>query len=129
MKQSEKITGVLVDVKAGTVKETTLDANLDSYYSALNCSCIDIVSRRLGPYRFDIICDDEGLLTDNPRISGIDPQGLPALVGNLFFCRHDSNGNITSLTPAECAFILSRAYPICSQTTGERWKAIVRLSY
>ena len=79
MNKPEKITGVLVDVNAGTVKEATIEANLDSYYKALNCDCIDIVVRSLGPYRFDIICDDEGLLKDNARMSATDPHGHPML--------------------------------------------------
>lgn len=129
MKQIEKITGVLVDVNTGTIKETTIEASLDNYYSVLDCRCIDITTRFLGPYQFDIICDDEGLLTANPRVSAVDPYGDPALVGNLFFCHHDEEGRLTSLLPGEADFILSRAYPVRSRHTGECWKAIFRLSY
>ena len=129
MNESRKITGVLVDVNAGTVKETTIEANLNSYYKILDCTCIDIVVRRLGPYQFDIICDDEGLFRENARVSAIDPMGQPMLVGNLFFCHHDEKGNMTSLHPEEITFILSRAIFLHSRKSDKKWLAIHRLNY
>ena len=129
MNKTERITGVLVDVNAGTVKEATIEANLDSYYKALDCTCIDIVVRKLGPYRFDIICDDEGLFRDNARVSATDPVGQPMLVGNLFFCHHDDEGNLTSLHPDEVTFILSRVIRLKELGTRNFWKAIYRLDY
>ena len=129
MNKPEKITGVRVDVNAGTVKEATIEANLDSYYTALNCDCIDIVVRSLGPYRFDIICDDEGLLKDNARMSATDPHGHPMLVGNLFFCHHDEEGNLTSLHPEEVTFILSRVIRLKELGTNNFRKVIHRLDY
>lgn len=124
-----KITGVLVDVNAGTVKEATIEANLDSYYKALDCTCIDIAVRKLGPYQFDIICDDEGMLKDNARVSATGPLGQPMLVGNLFFCHHDEEGNATSLHPDEVTFILSRVCYLLDVVSLNSWAAIQRLSY
>lgn len=124
-----KITGVLVDVNAGTVKEATIEANLDSYYKALDCTCIDIAVRKLGPYQFDIICDDEGMLKDNARVSATGPLGQPMLVGNLFFCHHDEEGNMTSLHPEEITFILSRVIYLLDAVSLNSWPAIQRLSY
>lgn len=129
MNKPAKITGVLVDVKAGTIKKATIAANLDSYYKVLDCDCIDIVGRSLGPYAFDVICDDEGLLKSGARVSAISPEGNPMLVGNLFFCHHDEEGNLTSLNPEEIVFILSRSVSLFSLKTGEHWKAINRLNY
>lgn len=125
MNKPERITGVLVDVKAGTVKEATLD----SYYKTLDCTCIDIVSRRLGPYRFDIICDDEGLLKADARVSATGPEGHPMLVGNLFFCHHDEEGNTTSLHPDEITFILSRIIYLLDVVSLNSWPAIQCLNY
>lgn len=124
-----KITGVLVNVNTGTVKEVTIEANLDSYYKTLDCTCIDIVVRKLGPYRFDIICDDEGLLKANPRVSATGPNGQPMLVGNLFFCHHDEEGNTTSLHPDEVTFILSRVSYLLDVVSLNSWPFIQRLSY
>lgn len=129
MNKPAKITGVLVDVKAGTIKKATIAANLDSYHKVLDCDCIDIVGRSLGPYTFDVICDDEGLLKPGARVSAINPTGRPMFVGNLFFCHHDEEGNLTSLHPEEIIFILSRAINLVSLDTGEHWKAIHRLNY
>ena len=82
----KKITGILVNPTDGTVKKATLAKSLDSYYTALGCSCVDIVSRRIGKHRVEIICDDEGLLTDNPRPSATDATRRPGLFGSLFLC-------------------------------------------
>ena len=61
-----EITGVLVNPDEKTVKKVTIEKSLDSYYKTLDCSCIDIVTRKIGGRRFDIICDDEGLYKDDP---------------------------------------------------------------
>ena len=44
----KKITGILIDTEANTAKVVTIDNMLEAYYSALNCSCIDIVERTIG---------------------------------------------------------------------------------
>ena len=129
MNKPAKITGVLVDVKAGTIKKATIAANLDSYHKVLDCDCIDIVGRSLGPYTFDVICDDEGLLKPGARVSAINPTGRPMFVGNLFFCHHDEEGNLTSLHPEEVTFILSRVIRLKELGTNNFRKVIHRLDY
>lgn len=116
-----KIKGVLIDVWNETAEITTLDADLDAYYAALNCTTIAITSRRIGPRGrkyYDIICDDEGLLVAPTKISAVDSMGRPQLVGNLFICYHDKDGNEISLTDTEAKRIMrevhitpTRAYP------------------
>lgn len=92
-----KITGILVNTTKGTARKATIEKSLDSYYKAIGCTCIDIVSRQIGPHRVDIICDDEGLLTACPIPSAFDSQQRPCLCGSLFVCAFDGVEDVTSL--------------------------------
>jgi len=131
MKNTEKITGILVNVTEGVARKATIERSLNSYYKTLGCECIDIVNRRLGGYRFDIICDDEALLKDDPIPSAFGIEDQPMLFGNLFFCKHDGEGNEISLNDRECELILSRCIRVRSaENPGKHsWQAICRLDY
>ena len=100
----KQIKGVLIKVKPDghtTVSTMFMDDTLDMYYKELNCTTIDIVSRRIGDKYYDIVCDDEALLKDNPICSAYDGSYKPALYGNIFICNpptETSNGYCTSLT-------------------------------
>lgn len=105
----KKITGVLIDTEANTAKAVTIDNTLEAYYSALNCSCIDIVERTIGASEkhFTIVCDDEGLLKEAPCISAISDHGEPMLVGSLFITDLDHNtGDLASLPEHELEHVL-----------------------
>ena len=104
-----KITGVLVDVKTGTVAKATVEKNLDSYYEILNCRCIDVVWRGIGGKRFYIVCDDEALLTSDPRVSAVGVNGEMMLAGNLFVVQTDGGDDLQSLTEAEIRHVLLNA--------------------
>lgn len=106
---TDTITGVLLDAQTARVQRASIPANLDSYYKHLDCSTIDIVSRTIGGKRFDIICDDEGTFRDDVRISALDRNYQPMLVGSLFVCKHDGEGRELSLTDAEIAHVLRYA--------------------
>ena len=104
--------GVLVDVKNETARVVEVQDDLDEFYKILNCDCIDITVRRIGGRcrkKFNIVCDDEGLLKDPQKISAIDNLGQPQLVGNLFIVGGEViDGELTSLTESEVAYILAR---------------------
>lgn len=105
----KKITGILIDTVANTAKAVTLDDTLEAYYSALNCSCIDIVDRTIGASEkhFTIVCDDEGLLKTAPCISAVSDLCEPMLVGNLFITDFDHDtGNLASLSEQELEYVL-----------------------
>lgn len=105
----KKISGVLIDTEANTAKATTLADTLDSYYTALHCSCIDIVSCTIGRSKkyFSIICDDEGLFKDSPCISAVSDIGAPMLVGSLFIADYDPDtGELVSLSDRELEYVL-----------------------
>lgn len=104
--QFSKIRGVLIDPEkeAGAVVE--LDKNLDAYYEALDCRCIDIVQRTIGGRSFDVICDDEALLVDAPCPSAISPLGEVMLCGKLFVVQFDGRDDVRSLSDEEVAHVL-----------------------
>jgi len=90
--------GYLIDTNKKNARFIETEGGLDAYYSLLDCDCIDIVTRKIGGVEYDIVCDDEGLLVDDPVPSAIDTDGSVALVGSLLFLHHDDNGNLTALT-------------------------------
>ena len=121
-----KIKGVLVDVKNEKVEVVEIEKTLEEYYRILNCDCIDIISRKIGEKWFDIVCDDEGLLKENPKISAIDNTNQPQLCGNLFIVKFDGVEDITSISDEEAEYIMERimlvstnfypkGYPILTQ--------------
>lgn len=97
---------ILVDVKNNKVKTLEIEPKLQNYYDLIGCNLIDIVSRKLGDKYYDIICDDEGLLKENPIISALDSDKHCALVGNLIICHCDSEGYETSLTDEDIEDIM-----------------------
>lgn len=99
------LTGVLVDVCNGTIEKKTLDGTLQGFYRALHCDCIDITTRSIAGRIFDFVCDDEGLLKPGAKISAIDSKRNPMLVGNLFICSSDEEGNSVSIDDEAIAHI------------------------
>lgn len=82
-------------------KVIEIDGGLDELYKHLRCGCIDIVSRRIGNHRYDIIADDEGLLKDDYIVSAIEKRFREKLVGNLIVCKHNSDGEMIGLSDEE----------------------------
>lgn len=106
------IAAYLIDVEHETASVIIIPAELHAYYKALNCRTIDIVTRQIGvTYHnrkarvFDIICDDEALLKDAPKISAIDNLGIPMLCGNLLIVRVDDEGDTVGITPDDVKYL------------------------
>lgn len=97
----KSLTGVLVDVNTDKVETVTLDGTLSDFYRVLHCDCIDITTRLIDGKCFDIVCDDEGLLKSPFRVSAVNRKREPMLVGNLFICSSDEEGESISLTDSE----------------------------
>lgn len=98
--------GVLVDVEQETVSVVEIEDKLDEFYRILNCDCIDIVVRRIGSKLFNIVCDDEALLKDWPKVSAIDNLWKPMLYGNLFIVGGETiDGNLTGLELSEALHV------------------------
>lgn len=95
---TKTIRGYLIDPEKGIAEERTIEKSLDSYYATLGCTCIDIVTRRVRGESFDLICDDEALLREDPVPSALDACGRPLLCGPLFVVRFDGREDVTDLT-------------------------------
>lgn len=101
-----KVRGILIDVSGNKVEEREVEeCNLDDLYGILNCNTIDIVVRTIGGKPFDIVCDDEGLLKENPIVTAISEKGDYMLVGNLFICNHNKDC-LASLNDDDIAHIM-----------------------
>ena len=90
------ITGYLIDVQNETHGPRTIEKALRSYYEIIGCRLIAMPEHQIGVNRgrfhgkrFTIICDDESLFADQPKISAIDNLGQPMLCGNLFIVKTD----------------------------------------
>lgn len=111
--------GYLVDVNNGTANEVETNGSLEEYYKLLDCDCIDIVTRKIGGKYFCIVCDDEGLFVENPKISAIDSEGAPLLVGNLLVLNNGDDGDLHGLNESDIAILKkstrrfsTRKYPV-----------------
>ena len=126
------IRGILIDVWNETAEVKTITADLDTYYAILNCSTITITSRRIGERSrkyYDIICDDEGLLVSPTKISALGGMNRPELVGNLFICSHDDEGNEKSLTAADIKKIKNHIFHIHTNLHPQGYPMLCDVSY
>lgn len=132
---TKQITGVLIDPENGIAEVRTLEESLDSFYSALHCTCIDIVNRTIGiganRKQYVIICDDEGLLKDGNFTSAIDRDHHPMLVGSLFVCKDGQDHSLASLTDEEVDHVMSYTREVCCLVDGDLkfWSLIYAMDY
>jgi hypothetical protein len=127
MKKTTKITGILVDVKAGVARKATIEKSLDGYYKALNCDCIDVVTRRIGGQRFDIICDDEALLKAFIKPSAVDKDNHPMLFGNLFVVNFNGKDDVCSLREGQIEHVLRHTKSVTD--LKKRWMILTDCDY
>jgi hypothetical protein len=95
--------GYLVDVEhdnCGTV-EIREGKHLEDMYRLIGCRCIDITVRRVSGRPYNIVCDDEGLLRDDPTVSAMGTDMRPQLVGNLLLFGIAPDMDTRSLTDEE----------------------------
>ena len=106
-KQEDKILAVYVDVYGkGRATKKYIKPDLDEYYRLLDCTCIDMPTRWIGGKPFIIICDDEGMFRSDRKVSAVDANGEPALVGNLLVVAFDGREDVRGLTDDEADMIL-----------------------
>lgn len=82
---------------------------LDSYLQTLRIDTIDIIRRNIAGVSYQIVCDDEGLLKENPTLSAVDVNSVGQLVGNLIITGlSDGEGNLTGLNKNDVDRIMER---------------------
>jgi len=122
-KAEKKLYMLLLDAEHQKVSVVAVKPELERYYQLLNCTCIDIVSRKVGDAYYDIICDDEGLLKNDPVVSGViinkEGEVQPILFGNLLFCNTDGEGNEVGLTNDDLDNLLRNIIQISDENDKE----------
>lgn len=82
--------------------------DLQLYYKLIQCDTIDIVMRKINGTYYNIICDDEGLLKENPIVSAVNNKFQPMLVGNLIIAGNtDDDGNLLGITEEQAKEIIN----------------------
>lgn len=122
------IKGILVDVQNEEVKVVEIEDELQSYYKILCCDIIDITQRKIGDKHFDIVCDDEGLLKENPKISAIDVLNRPQLVGNLFIVNFNGQ-DITSLDDEDIKYVKERIHVVRTNYYPNGYPMVTQLGF
>lgn len=100
--------GFVIDTEKGISGEVDFEDKLDNLYGLLNCDCIDIAVRYVDGKEFDVICDDEGLLKDNPIPSAVDKNLNVMFCGSILFAHHDDEGNFTGLSEDDVKLLNSK---------------------
>ena len=121
---------LLLDVVNKDVR--MVEANtLDDYYKLIGCDYVDIIHRRIGDVEVEIVLDDEGLLVEDPKPSGISVDGTPMLFGNLLIAngRVTDDGELTELTEEEVDEIMDNVATISTSVYKEPYPAFVEMDY
>ena len=121
---------LMLDVENKDVK--MVEANgLDDYYKLIGCNYVDIIHRWIGDVEVEIVLDDEGVLVENPKPSGISVDGTPMLFGNLLIAsgRVTEDGELTELTEEEVDEIMDNVATITTSVYTEPYPAFVEMDY
>lgn len=89
---------ILLNVEKEKVEVIEVGNRLDDWYEALGCEMVEIDARRIGGRRFLVMCDEEGLLKGEPKISAISDMGDIMFVGNLMFFNDGEDGELAGLS-------------------------------
>lgn len=121
---------LLLDVNHNRLE--MVEANgLKDYYKYVNCRCIDIVRRKIGDTRVNLVIDDEGALVQHPKPSAVDINGNVALCGNLLVAsgRVTDDGELTELTQEELDDIMNNVAEITTKFHKHPFRIFVELGY
>lgn len=103
--------GFLIDVVKGTAQVVECENDLHAWYKLLNCDIVEMPERQIKGKYYTFICDEEGLLKNNPIVSAINENMEPMLYGNLLIFNIDSeNCDIADLTDEDIEVIKSNIY-------------------
>ena len=121
---------LMLDVENKEVKMVEA-TDLADYYKFIGCNYVDIIHRRIGDVEVEIVLDDEGLLVENPKPSGISVDGTPMLFGNLLIAsgRVTEDGELTELTEEEVDEIMDNVATITTSVYTEPYPVFVEVDY
>lgn len=122
--------GLLFDAETNEFRtlETNND-NLQAWYDAIGCRCIDIIRRKVGKMDFEVVIDDEGWLLDRPVPTTFDmTSGRPMLAGTIiFYGGVDAEGNLTDITDEGVKTIKSNL--VSAVFTDGTVKTLIKMGY
>lgn len=97
------IRGYHVDADRATAGPVEFRDEPSEYYRLLGCDIFDIATRFIEGHEFVFFVDDCGLLRDNPKVTAVDIEGNPALVGSLVVVARDKDNpaEVRGLTDEE----------------------------
>lgn len=118
-----------LDVQNNEVK--VVEANgLDDYYRYIGCNTVDIVHRVIGELDVEIVCDDEAMFADYPKVSAIDKSGYPCLYGNLLIAGgFVTDGELTPLTDREIAYLKQHLVLVTTKQYPEPYQVFYKINY
>ena len=132
-KGQEMSLALVLDVMSEQPKVyATQITNFKDFYPCLKCRTFTVVTCKIGESitKYDLYMDDESLLKENvPPLSGVSYDYNPLFYGNIVIGRHDSEGEMISLTPADLAVL--RSYIVTSEIikTGKKYPILVDIRY
>lgn len=85
-----------LNVKKQVCGIVDIEPKLDEYYKLIDCDCITITTIQILGHIYDVICDDEALLKDDPIPAILVCNGY-SIYGNVLICKDDCEGNETGL--------------------------------
>jgi len=104
-------------------------SELEDYYRLMEVDIIDIVARKINGKYYDIICDDEGLLKEQPIPTVFDTEKQPMLFGNIIIAGlADEEGNMTDLTDEDIVRI-TNSLGIVRLIDGRKFACVMDAKY
>lgn len=88
---------VLIKEPGKEPRIATVGDDLESMYQLIGCTSIEVVRLPRPCKTVIMVCDEEG------KLNGREPNfaiGCDIIVGTVFFCCTDDNGNFKSITPS-----------------------------
>lgn len=107
--QGQELKGLLIDNSKCEARGCTITDDLDSFYKVLDCETIDIVTRYINGQPFELVIDDEGKSVEGnlPAVRCfLDGQLTDLIVGKVFICHANAEGELTSITEEEMKAIM-----------------------
>lgn len=128
-RKEREMKGLLLNLNDNKTEVVEVNS-LQDYYNLIGCNLIEIVSRKIGRKRFDIVCDEEGTFVAEPKISAIDNLGAPMFVGNLIICgQADEEGELTDLSGRDINYIKQRIVKMCTHKHPEGYLMLTQCEY
>ena len=125
-----KVLVIDTDKKSPRIEETP--GGLEEWQKLVNCRLIAISYYKINGKAYDIISDDEALLKAGGKVTAIDRERGPLLVGNLVICNYDGEGGEAGLSEDDISHIweniviLEEAHPE-DPKKPKKWLAIANV--